>query len=64
MPSSNAVYNIFKHGPGSASSSLQAHLYNSKKSGAGLLQIMNVEKLQKMAGTVRTGGKGTVRRSV
>ena len=25
---------------------------------------MNVEKLQKMAGTVRTGGKGTVRRSV
>jgi hypothetical protein len=23
---------------------------------------MNVEKLQKMAGTVRTGGKGTVRR--
>lgn len=25
---------------------------------------MNVEKLQKMAGTVRTGGKGTVRRQV
>lgn len=23
---------------------------------------MNVERLQKMAGTVRTGGKGTVRR--
>lgn len=25
---------------------------------------MNVEKLQKMAGVVRTGGKGTVRRQV
>lgn len=24
--------------------------------------VMNIEKLQKMAGTVRTGGKGTVRR--
>lgn len=28
----------------------------------GLFAVMNVEKLQKMAGTVRTGGKGTVRR--
>lgn len=27
----------------------------------GVLQ-MNVERLQKMAGVVRTGGKGTVRR--
>lgn len=26
------------------------------------LAVMNIEKLQKMAGTVRTGGKGTVRR--
>lgn len=25
---------------------------------------MNVEKLRKMAGSVRTGGKGTMRRSV
>lgn len=29
-----------------------------------LFAVMNVEKLQKMAGTVRTGGKGTVRRYV
>ena len=31
--------------------------------GAAALNLqMNVEKLQKMAGVVRTGGKGTVRR--
>ena len=37
------------------------HVQNTLSPSLSIIQ-MNVERLQKMAGTVRTGGKGTMRR--